>query len=72
MTFCFELFLLNTILSNYFSKTEMNEIANQFLLAGDKFMSDLLITLVEHLFKIKKGFKNLKKQEIQYIYAEIN
>ena len=50
----------------------MNEISNQFLLAGDKFMSDLLIALVEHLFKIKKGFKNLKKQEIQYIYAEIN
>ena len=48
----------------------MNEIANQFLLTGDKFMSDLLIALVEHLFKIKKGFKNLKKQEIQYIYMQ--
>ena len=50
----------------------MNEIVNKFLLAGDKFMpnTNLLIVLVHHLLKIKKEFKHLKTQEIQYIYTE--
>ena len=57
----------------------MNEIVNQFLLAGDTFMpemhlknQDLLIVLVDHLLKIEKEFKNLKKQEIQAIFAKTN
>ena len=57
----------------------MNKIVNKFLLAGDKFMPeihlkqpDLLILLVEHLLKTKKEFKNLKKQEIQAIFTEMN
>ena len=56
-----------------------NEIVNKFLLAGDKFMSkmhlkqrDLVIVLVDHLLKTKKEFRNLKKQEIQFIFTKIN
>ena len=44
----------------------MNEIVNNFLLTGDKFM------LVDHLLKTKKEFKNLKKQEIQAIFTKMN
>ena len=33
---------------------------------------DLLIVLVDHLQKIKKEFKNLKKQEIQTIFTKMN
>ena len=57
----------------------MNEIVNEFLLAGDKFMPEmhlkqpgLLIVLVDHLLKTKKEFKNLKKQEIQAIFTKVN
>ena len=57
----------------------MNEIINKFLLAGDKFMSEMhlkqtgfTIVLVGHLLKIKKEFKNLKKQEIQAIFTKMN
>ena len=53
----------------------MNEIVNTFLLAGDKFMPempDLLIALVDHLLKIKKEFKNLKKQKIPTIFTKMN
>ena len=56
----------------------MNEIVNKFLFAGDKFMpemhlrQDLLIVLVDHLLKLKKEFKNLKKQEIQAIFTKMN
>ena len=56
----------------------MNEIVNKFLLAGDKFMPEmhlsqnLPIVLVDHLLKIKKEFKNLKKQEIQAIFTKLN
>ena len=46
---------------------KLNEIVNKFLLAGDKFMSemhlkqnpDLLIVLVDRLLKTTKEFKNL-------------
>ena len=57
----------------------MNKTVNKFLLVGDKFMPDmhlkqpdLLIVLVGHLLKIKKEFKNLKKQEIQAIFTKMN
>ena len=57
----------------------MNEIVNKIVLAGDKFMPEmhlgqpnLLIVLVNHLLKIKKEFKNLKKQEIQAIFTKMN
>ena len=57
----------------------MNEIINKFLLAGDKFMPemhlnnlDLLIVPVGHLLKIKKELKNLKKQDIQNMFTEMN
>ena len=57
----------------------MNERVNTFLLAGDKFMpemhlknQDLLVVLAGHLLKTKKEFKNLKKQEIQAIFTEMN
>ena len=33
---------------------------------------DLLIVSVGHLLKLKKEFKNLKKQEIQNMFTEIN
>ena len=57
---------------------KMNEIVNNFLLAGDKFMPEMhlkqpgFIVLVDHLLKIKKEFKNLKKQEIQAIFTKMN
>ena len=54
----------------------MNEIVNKFLLAGDKFMPDnnhnLYIVLAYRLLKIKKEFKNLKKQEIRAIFTKMN
>ena len=57
----------------------MNDIVNKFLLAGDKFIlkciSDnqgLLIVLVDHLLRIKKESKNLKKKEIHDIFTEMN
>ena len=56
----------------------MNEIVNKFLLAGDKFMPEMhlkqpgFIVLVDHLLKIKKEFKNLKKQEIRVIFTKMN
>ena len=48
----------------------MNEIVNKFLLPGDKFIPEMHLkqpglVLVDHLQKIKKEFKNLKKQEIR-------
>ena len=58
---------------------KMNEVINKFLLARDIFTPeinlkhlDLLIVLVNHLLKIRQEFKNLKKQEIQNIFSEIN
>ena len=58
---------------------KMNEIDNKFLLAGDKFMSemhlkklDLLIVHMDHLLKIKNEFKNLKKQEIRTVFTKTN
>ena len=58
---------------------KINEIVNNFLLAGDKFMSemhlnnpDLLIVHVDYLLKTKKEFKSLKKQEIQAIFTKMN
>ena len=50
----------------------MNEIVNKFLLARDKFMSDLCIVLADRLVKINNEFKNLKKQEIQAIYTKMS
>ena len=53
--------------------------ANKFLLAGDKFMPEmhlkqtrLVTVLAYHLPKIKKEFKNLKKQKIHTIFREKN
>ena len=48
------------------NRINMNEIVNNFLLTGDKFM------LVDHLLKTKKEFKNLKKQEIQAMFTKMN
>ena len=57
----------------------MSKIVSKFLLAGYRFMPemylsslDLLKVLVEHLLKTKKEFKNLKKQETQNIFTEMN
>ena len=56
----------------------MNEIVQKILLA-DKFMPEMHLkqpgftySVVDHLLKIKKEFKNLKKQEIQSIFIEMN
>ena len=58
---------------------KMNEIVNKFLLAGDKFRPEMrlkqprfIIVLVDHLLKIRKKFKNLKKQERQAIFTKMN
>ena len=57
----------------------MNEIVNKFLLVDDKFMPEIHLkqcilckVLVDHLLKIKKVFKTLKKQEIQAIFRKMN
>ena len=53
----------------------MNEIVNKFLLVGDTFMPEmpgLIIVLVEHLLKIEKEFKSLKKQDILVIFTKMN
>ena len=58
---------------------KMNKTVNKFLLLGDKFMPDmhlkqpdLLIVLVGHLLKIKKEFKNLKKNEMPATFTKMN
>ena len=50
----------------------MHDIVLKFLLAGDKFMAEMLRVLADHLLKIKKEFKNLKKQEIQAVFTKMN
>ena len=69
--------LLNAVPLN--AIINMNEIVNKFLLADNKFMPEMHLkqpgftyTACGHLLKIKKEFKNLKKQEIQNIFIEIN
>ena len=57
----------------------MNEIVNEFLLAGDKFMPEMYLKQRRFTYsacgpftKIKKEFKNLKKQGIQIIFKKMN
>ena len=56
----------------------MNEIVHKFLLAGDKFMSEMHLKqpgftdkLVVHLLKTKKELKSLCKQETQIIFTKM-
>ena len=58
---------------------KMNEIVNKFLLAGDKFMSEMHLKQPGFTYsacgpftKNKEGFKNLRKQEIQAIFTKTN
>ena len=53
----------------------MNEIVNKFLLVGDKFTSEMHLKQPQFVYsacllKIRKEFKNLKKQEIQAIFKK--
>ena len=64
----------------------MNEIVNKFLLVGDKFMPDMHLRQPgftgsacgsftknkDSLIRIKKEFKDLKKQAIQNIFTKMN
>ena len=57
----------------------MNEIANKFLLAGDKFMPEMHLKQPGFTYsacgpftKNKERIKNLKKQEIQAIFTKTN
>ena len=57
----------------------MNKTVNKVLLAGDRIMPEIHLkqpgftySACGHLLKIKKEFKNLKKQEIQSIFIEMN
>ena len=59
----------------------MNEIVNKYLLAGDTFMPEMHFKqsrftysgpLVGHSQKTNKENKNLKKQEIQDIFTDMN
>ena len=57
----------------------MNDIINNFLLAGDKSMPemhlrhfDLPAVLADHLLSTNKEFKSLCKQEIQIISTKMN
>ena len=64
---------------NFVEGIEINEIVNKFLLAGDKFMAEMLLkqpgftySACEPFTKTKKEFKNLKKREIQTIFTKRN
>ena len=46
-----------------FQRYKMNEIVNNFLLAGDKF---------NHLQQTKKEYKNFKKQKVRDIFIKTN
>ena len=57
----------------------MNNVINKFLLAGDKFMTEMhlrqpqfVIVLVDLLPDIKKELKNLNKLVIRVIFIEMN
>ena len=57
----------------------MNEIVNKFLLVGDKFMPEMHLkqpgctcSACGPFTKIKKEFKNLKKQEIRVTFTKMN
>ena len=57
----------------------MNEIVNEFLLAGDTLMPKMQLrqpglnsVLMDHLQKTKKKYKSLKKQEILDIFIKTN
>ena len=58
---------------------KMNNVVNKFLLAGDKLMPETHLKYLGFTYsacgpftKKKKEFKNLKKQVIQIIFAEMN
>ena len=57
----------------------MNEMVNQFLLSGDKFMSEMNLRQPGFTYsacgpftKKKTEYKNLKKQEIHDIFIKTN
>ena len=57
----------------------MNQIVNKFLLAEDKFMSEMhlrqagfTIMHLDHLLEINKEFKKIYKQGIQITFARMN
>ena len=57
----------------------MNEILNNFLLAGDKFITEIHLKqpeftyrVLENVQKTKKEYKNLKKQEIHDVFIKTN
>ena len=58
---------------------KINEIVHKFLLAGDKFISEMHLNQPGFTYsacgpfsKTKKEFKNLKKQEIQDVFTKMN
>ena len=57
----------------------MNEIVGKFILAADKFITemnlrqqDLHVVLADYLQKTKKEYINLKKQKIQERFTKTN
>ena len=57
----------------------MNDVINNFLLAGDKFMPEMHLrnlslptVLMDHSLKTKKESESLKKLVIQNIFTEMN
>ena len=57
----------------------MNKMVNKFLLARNKFMSEMhliqpgfTIVFVGPLLKTKNGYKNLNKQKIQDVFIKTN
>ena len=63
----------------FYFKYKTNEIVNKFLLAGDKFMSEMHLrqprftySACEPFTKNKERIQKLKKQEIQAIFTKIN
>ena len=63
----------------FYFKYKTNEIVNKFLLAGDKFMSEMHLrqprftySACEPFTKNKERIQKLKKQEIQAIFTKMN
>ena len=76
MISCFE---CNSVECNFSENYKMNDIINKSLLAGDKFIPEMHLKQPRFTYSAfgpftrnKKKIKNLKKQEIQDIFTEMN
>ena len=60
------------------TRYQMNKIVNKFLLARDKFVPEMYLRQPGFTYSVcgpftkNKEYKNLKKQEIHYIFIKTN